>query len=127
MNRLEAWFGADGSAAVPGTHILADVTPKDVIAEGLFELSRGFCFCFDGPVADALGAIEFPAVWAIDNCSSGAGIDAASAGAAAVWGRAMDTRDGKGSRSSARKNQLPLGSLMRQVFLPIQPRPASRA
>ena len=98
MNRLEAWFGAEGSAAVPGTHILADVTPKDVIAEGLFELSRGFCFCFDGPVADALGAIEFPAVWAIDNCSSGAGIDAASAGAAAVWGRAMETRDGEGKQ-----------------------------
>ena len=112
MNRLEAWFGAEGRAAVPGTHILADVTPKDVIAEGLFELSRGFCFCFDGPVADALGAIEFPAVWAIDNCSSGAGIDAAGAGAASIgrWLIRFDGIDAEGYEQLAEEEpgSLPL-------------------
>jgi len=97
VTRLKALLGGGGGLGVPGADVLANVAAEEVGAEGALKIRRSLLAGLDGPVGDAAVAFEFPTLGAFDDSGGGAGVDAAGAGAAAVWwGRAViGDREGK--------------------------------
>jgi hypothetical protein len=76
--------GCYGGFAVPGADVLADVTAKDLSADEGAEIFGNRAFFLDGEVGDAAGGVHLVRS---DEGVSGAGVDAAGAGAAAILRR----------------------------------------